>query len=118
MIMQNTSAWNNRKSEISVSTKQFGALKKGSKPGFFSLTEDHRSRNVLPQASVRGGTKFFSSGYFGQKRKKEKKQGTPGQLRRIGLFITGDEAWFEAACSLEEKVEGRKENWLTTYGQY
>lgn len=51
-------------------------------------------------------------------KKEGKKQGTPGQLHRIVLFIIGDEAWFEGKCSLEEKVEGRKENSLTTYGQY
>jgi len=35
----------------------------GIKPGF-SWTADHRDRSMLAQASVRGGTKYFSSGYF------------------------------------------------------
>ena len=85
--MQNTFAWSNRKSEISVSTKQFGALKKGIKPGFFSWTEDHRGRKVLPQASVRGGTKFFSSGYFGQKRKKEKNRAPLGNYAEFVYLL-------------------------------
>lgn len=85
-------------------------MKNGIKPGFFSWTEDHGGRTVLPQTLVGEGSHFFLQGTWDRRERKKKKGGTPGQLQKNGLFATGDEAWFEARCSLEENVEGRKDN--------
>lgn len=60
-------------------------MKKSIKLGFISWTENYRSGNVLPWASVREGSKFFSLGLIGQKEKKKKIiKGTLRQIDKIG----------------------------------